>query len=159
VLYPLSYGRPGWQCSRMDSSRPAGLFLDLWTAARRSVRLVADALADAGIGDVELACLLHLSATPAGQTLTSLAETMGVAFMSVSDAVARLERDGDARRLPHPDDRRALLVQLTPRGARRAADAAQVLDGLARGLARERGLSVADARRLATDLRDVVGVP
>jgi MarR family transcriptional regulator, multiple antibiotic resistance protein MarR len=130
VLYPLSYGRSVCQCSRVTENRPARPFLDLWARARRSVRVVAEALAEHGIGDNELAALLHLAEAPKGMTISELAGEMGAAFMSVSDAVARLERDGDAERLPHPTDGRASVVRLTKRGRKRARDAERVLSNL-----------------------------
>ena len=67
----------------MATQRSARLFLDLWSAARRSVAAVAEALEAHGIGDQELAVLLHLEA--AGPlTVTDLAQEMGVAFMRLS---------------------------------------------------------------------------
>jgi DNA-binding MarR family transcriptional regulator len=111
----------------VTADRPARPFLELWARARRSVRVVADALAERGIGDNELAALLHLSAHEEGMTISELASEMGAAFMSVSDAVTRLERDGDAERVPHPSDRRAQLVRLTRTGRKRARDAERVL--------------------------------
>jgi DNA-binding MarR family transcriptional regulator len=141
----------------MNPGRPAFAFLELWAAARRSVRLVAEELAARGVGDAELACLLHLSAAPDGLTLTGLAEAMGVPFMSASDAVARLERDGDARRGRHPDDARATLVVLTAAGRRRAEAAAKLLDALARKLARDAGLTSAELRALVLEVGAAVG--
>jgi len=107
--------------------RPARAFLELWARARRSVRDVAEALAAEGIGDNELAALLHLSVRESGLTISELAAEMGAAYMSVSDAVGRLERDGDAERVPHPSDGRAQLVRLTRAGRKRALDAERVL--------------------------------
>jgi DNA-binding MarR family transcriptional regulator len=92
--------------------------------------MVADALAERGIGDNELAALLHLAEAREGMTISELAGEMGAAFMSVSDAVGRLERDGDAERLPHPTDGRASVVRLTKQGRTRALDAERVLETL-----------------------------
>ena len=127
MLYPLSYGRSVCQCSRVTETRPARPFLELWARARRSVRVVAEALAERGIGDNELAALLHLAEAREGMTISELAQEMGAAFMSVSDAVARLERDGDAERLPHATDGRKSVVRLTKQGRKRALDAERVL--------------------------------
>lgn len=47
---------------------------------------------------------------------------------SVTNAVARLEQDRLASRAAHPDDGRAVLVTLTPRGRRRAEQATEMLN-------------------------------
>jgi DNA-binding MarR family transcriptional regulator len=113
----------------MAMQRSARLLLDLWSAARRSVAAVAAVLDAHGIGDHELAVVLHLEA--AGPlTVTELAQEMGVAFMTASDAVARLERDGDVRRESNPRDRRSNIVVLTAVGKRRAAAALRIVSSL-----------------------------
>jgi len=47
----------------------------------------------------------------------TLAGELGFAARTVSQTVESLERDGLVAREPHPDDRRAKLVALTPDGA------------------------------------------
>ena len=139
----------------MDPRRPGWLFLELWSTARHSVRQVAELLAQEGVGDDELACLLQLSAAPDGLTITEIAAAMGVAFMSASDAAARLERTGDARRTEHPSDRRSSLIRLTAKGERRAEAAGELLDRLARSLTRGAGTTPASARAEIARLADV----
>jgi DNA-binding MarR family transcriptional regulator len=139
----------------MDPGRPGWLFVELWSTARHSVRLVAELLAEEGVGDDELACLLQLSASPEGLTITDLASAMGVPFMSASDAVGRLERAGDVRRAAHPSDRRSSLIRLTTSGARRADAAAELLDRLARSLTRSAGTTPATTRAELARLADV----
>jgi DNA-binding MarR family transcriptional regulator len=139
----------------MDPGRPGWLFVELWSTARHSVRLVAELLAQEGVGDDELACLLQLSASPAGLTITEIAAAMGVPFMSASDAVGRLEHAGDVERAEHPNDRRSSLIRLTRRGARRAEAAGVLLDRLARSLTRSAGTTPAAARAEIARLADV----
>jgi DNA-binding MarR family transcriptional regulator len=139
----------------MDPGRPGWLFVELWSTARHSVRLVAELLAQEGVGDDELACLLQIAASFDGLTITALAEAMGVPFMSASDAVARLERAGDAERVPHPTDGRSSLIRLTPGGLERADAAAALLDRLARSLTRGAGTSPATARAELARLAEV----
>ena len=139
----------------MDPGRPGWLFVELWSTARHSVRLVAELLAQEGVGDDELACLLQLAASAGGLTITEIAQTMGVPFMSASDAVGRLERAGDVERVPHPSDRRSSLIRLTKAGARRAEAAATLLDRLARALTRSAGTSPATARAEIARLAEV----
>src|SRR3954447_17032552 len=139
----------------MDPGRPGWLFLELWSTARHSVRLVAELLAREGVGDDELACLLHLSTSREGLTITEIAAAMGVPFMSASDAVGRLEQAGDVKRTQHPSDRRSSLVSLTMRGERRAEAAGELLDRLAGSLTRGAGTTPARARTEIARLADV----
>ena len=72
------------------------------------------------------------------RTQAELATALGVTPRNITTLVDGLEATGFARREPHPHDRRAVLVTLTPRGeeAMRAMDAehtelgAQLIDGL-----------------------------
>jgi DNA-binding MarR family transcriptional regulator len=71
--------------------------------------------------------------------MRDLAASHGVTPRAITGLVDRLEADGLVRRRPHPSDRRATLVALTPAGrarvrsmraaARRLAD--ELLDGMA----------------------------
>ena len=70
-----------------------------------------------------------------------LAEALGVSPRHVTGLVDALESEGFARRLPHPQDRRAVLVELTDKGAatvrrmqrERSRDAAALIQGLDAG--------------------------
>jgi DNA-binding MarR family transcriptional regulator len=61
-------------------------------------------------------------------TLRALAERMASDPPYVTLMVDDLEQRGLVRRKPHPDDRRAKLVQLTPGGRAAAARADAILD-------------------------------
>ncbi|MFF5985791.1 MarR family winged helix-turn-helix transcriptional regulator [Prauserella flavalba] len=50
--------------------------------------------------------------------MSALAELEGVRLPSMTDVVARLERDGLVTRAPDPADRRAVLVTVTAEGRR-----------------------------------------
>lgn len=50
--------------------------------------------------------------------LSRLSELEGIDAPTLSRAVSRLEQQGLVRRLPDPDDRRAVLVEATGRGKR-----------------------------------------
>ena len=50
------------------------------------------------------------------QTQRALARAIGVTARNVTALVDGLEESGFVRRVPHPEDRRALLVQLTEQG-------------------------------------------
>ena len=70
-----------------------------------------------------------------------LAEALGVTPRHVTGLVDALESEGFVRRLPHPQDRRAVLVALADRGAKtveemqrqRSRDAAALVEGLDSG--------------------------
>jgi DNA-binding MarR family transcriptional regulator len=51
------------------------------------------------------------------QTQRGIASAIGVTARNVTALVDGLEESGFVRRAPHPDDRRALLVQLTDQGS------------------------------------------
>lgn len=50
------------------------------------------------------------------QKMSAISKTVGIAPRSVTSLVDRLERDGLARRTPHPTDRRATMIELTEKG-------------------------------------------
>src|SRR5829696_3234856 len=64
---------------------------------------------------------------------------------SVTNIVDRLQADGLVRRLPHPTDRRATLVEITEEGLQRMAEATKSVNADDFGL---RGLDAAQSREL-----------
>ena len=68
--------------------------------------------------------LALLRASPGGLRLGALAAQLGVTTATTSDSVAALARKGLVDKLPLAADGRAVLVRLTPAGAREAAAAA-----------------------------------
>ncbi len=50
------------------------------------------------------------------QIMSDLSEKLGVSPRNITTLVDALERDGMVRRLPHPTDRRATVIELVPRG-------------------------------------------
>jgi DNA-binding MarR family transcriptional regulator len=99
------------------SSRPfePGLFLRIYILAQLVGDLLDREFRRAGVpaADFALASTLRIMqpATP-----TALAAQLGMAPTTLSAALRRLERRGHLRRLPNPDDRRSVLVELTPAG-------------------------------------------
>ncbi len=55
-----------------------------------------------------------------GSRLTDLAERAGLTKQAVGEAVAELERKGYLERVPDPEDGRAKIIKLTPRGVEAA---------------------------------------
>jgi DNA-binding MarR family transcriptional regulator len=60
--------------------------------------------------------LLHELAEEGPQIMGALRDRLGVGARTITVLVDGLERDGFARRVPHPEDRRATLVELTDKG-------------------------------------------
>jgi DNA-binding MarR family transcriptional regulator len=79
-----------------------------------------------GLSFARVRALRRLAAEP--QTLRALADLLVADPPYVTLIVDDLEERGLVTRLPHPDDRRAKLVQLTPAGRAAAARAEEILD-------------------------------
>jgi len=76
------------------------------------------ALAEQGFEDVREGhgCVFGFIDAENGSRLTELAESSGLTKQAVGEAVAQLEELGYLERVPDPKDRRAKIIQLTPRG-------------------------------------------
>jgi DNA-binding MarR family transcriptional regulator len=57
-----------------------------------------------------------------------IANELGITTGGTSKLVDRIEASGYCRRLPNPDDRRSSLLELTPAGRRRFAEAGAAFD-------------------------------
>jgi DNA-binding MarR family transcriptional regulator len=130
-------------------------FLRLWTAAHRGERLVAHELEREGVSGTQLALLLlvhlHQPATP-----TELATAMGVPFMTASDALERLVRDGVVARRRNPDDRRSYVFTLTEAGEARLRALKTPLRRAARALERSHGEALGGLADAVSDLDDAL---
>ena len=73
------------------------------------------------------------------RTPSALARWLGVSGTSVTGTLDQLEGQGLVVRAPHPDDRRSVLVRLTPEGERRVAPLLELLVGGIDELAAEGG--------------------
>ena len=62
---------------------------------------------------VRLMSVLHCEGP---QTMGALGERLGVTPRNITTLIDALEGDGSVRRQPHPTDRRATVVELTPAG-------------------------------------------
>jgi DNA-binding MarR family transcriptional regulator len=79
-----------------------------------------------GLSWARVLALRRLTAQP--HTLRALAESLAADPPYVTLIVDDLERRGLVRRMPHPDDRRAKLVELTVAGRAAAVRADAILD-------------------------------
>jgi DNA-binding MarR family transcriptional regulator len=104
--------------------------------ARRAWRAMSDVILDhdrkvavseaLGLSWTRVLALRRLAAQPL--TLRALAERLTADPPYVTLMVDDLEKRGLVQRLPHPEDRRAKLVQLTAAGHEAAARADAILD-------------------------------
>jgi DNA-binding MarR family transcriptional regulator len=87
--------------------------------AAEIVTAVNAALARRGVTQARFRLLLHLRRAGAGGLHPmDLAEALGVERATITGLVDGVEKDGLARRLPCPSDRRSIMVALTSRGKR-----------------------------------------
>jgi DNA-binding MarR family transcriptional regulator len=70
----------------------------------------------------------------------------------VTNIIDKLEADGLVRRVPHAEDRRATLAEITPAGREKAREATDVLNADAFGIA---ALAPRDLARLTAILREL----
>jgi DNA-binding MarR family transcriptional regulator len=123
------------------------LFFRLWRAAHTRI---AEALASVGLTP-PLFALLNVLGARQGAIQQELGAAMGIDPSTMVSLIDELETSGLAKRRPHPSDRRAREVAITPKG-RRALErgrrlAMQVDDEVLRGL------TAAERRQLRTLLR------
>jgi DNA-binding MarR family transcriptional regulator len=60
--------------------------------------------------------LIHVIAEDGPQIMAALRDRLGVSARNITVLVDGLEKEGFARRVAHPTDRRATLIELTDRG-------------------------------------------
>ena len=76
---------------------------------------------------VPQATVLFLLIEQDGRMMSELGELVGVDNSAMTGLVDRLERAGFVRREAKREDRRALLIRITPKGREEAAKAARVI--------------------------------
>jgi DNA-binding MarR family transcriptional regulator len=123
------------------------LFFRLWRASHTHT---ATALQSIGLTPALFAVLNYLQAHE-GEIQQQIGSGMGIDPSTMVSLVDQLERAGLAKRRPHPRDRRAREVLITPKGRRtlkRARELAEEVEGDVL-----QGLSPAERRQLVTLLR------
>jgi DNA-binding MarR family transcriptional regulator len=87
---------------------------------RRIHRMLDETLADFGLSDGEYKALNHLRLAdpPHRHSVGQLAERAELSSGAMTNRLDRLEKAGLVRRLPDPEDRRGVLVELTAEGHR-----------------------------------------
>jgi DNA-binding MarR family transcriptional regulator len=99
----------------VSESRPRPLLLDIWIAGELMGSLLDRNLALEGV-DTDFYGTLSVIGAFGPLTPSELAERVGAPLTTVSDRLRRIVEDGDAERIPNPDDGRSHLVRLTAEG-------------------------------------------
>ena len=123
------------------------LFFRLW---RVSHTRSAEALDSLGL-TTALFALLNVLGAREGAIQQEIGAAMGIDPSTMVSLIDQLEEEGLAKRRPHPTDRRAREVVITPKG-RRVLEQARRLATQVEGDVL-RGLSAAERRQLLTLLR------
>jgi DNA-binding MarR family transcriptional regulator len=73
---------------------------------------------DLSSGDWKVLCSLHWKGKPHRRSAGELARIADLSSGAMTNRLDQLEQAGLVKRLPDPDDRRGVLVELTPKGLR-----------------------------------------
>ncbi|WP_328322602.1 MarR family transcriptional regulator [Kribbella sp. NBC_00382] len=122
----------------------ASLFAGWALADELQRRLGADGFEDSRFADGVI--FQHLVTAPV--TISTLADLLGVTQQAASKSVADLQKRGYLSRAPDPDDARAKLVTLTPRGQAVIASARKHRAAIELELQESLGAARIDAARL-----------
>lgn len=127
-------------------------FLPAWTKWLRAT------LHQSGVTPARVRLLAVLADGPAA-TMTTLSRALHVSPRNITTLVDALEVEGLVRRVNHPTDRRATIIELTERGAELCNSLwGQHLDGAGRIFAiigeSEQAMLLATMRRLSDSLRE-----
>ena len=101
-----------------DGPRRLSLLFQLYLTSQASRRFMRLALADSEMTGEEYALYSYLYGN-GPRTLTQAARDLGQPLTTLSTMLAPLIADGDVIRRPHPRDRRARLLELSPEGRAR----------------------------------------
>lgn len=91
---------------------------------------------------------------PDGATLSELGRRLGVSKQAAAKTVANLEQVGYVRRVAHPQDQRAVLIERSPAGEQMLALSAEIFGRIRGDLAQQLGaapLSELEAMLLSID--------
>lgn len=89
--------------------------------------------------------------------MARMGERLQVHPTSVTSTIDRLERDKLVKRAPHPDDRRATLATLTPKGRKVLDKATQALEDIRWGMGDVTDGELADLNQAAAAVRESAG--
>lgn len=115
----------GWE----GPDRGMAAAVSLMRAQQIVLGLLEQAVRPFGLSFARFEVLTLLSFSRAGELpLKNIGQRLQVHPASVTGVVDKLEQQGLVERVPHPQDRRAILARLTDEGRRVATDAAAALN-------------------------------
>jgi DNA-binding MarR family transcriptional regulator len=95
------------------------LIENLLRLGRQTIMHLDDSLEDVGLSGAKMWALKHLLESNEPLGVTALADCIGSGKSNATQLIDRLEQEGLVRRVPHAEDRRATLVEVTDEGKRR----------------------------------------
>ena len=107
------------------------IIYQIFTAQLRLKTLLRQRLRDEGVGiTLTQAGVLFLLQEKDGQRMNELSAVLGIDNSTMTGYIDRLEKSGYVKRKPCPDDRRALLITITPTGRDQADKASPVINAV-----------------------------
>jgi DNA-binding MarR family transcriptional regulator len=133
---PIAEARRHWtERWGEEPARPMAAVTSIMRAQQVLMARLNDLLRPHGLTFPRYEALMLLSFTRAGALpLGKIGERLQVHRTSVTNIVDKLEADGFVRRVPHAEDRRATLAEITPAGRETAAAATRALNAAAFGI-------------------------
>jgi len=137
----------------MPRRADVSLLFDLFVASQRVRRVLADGMAGSGMRHDEYAAYsLLFEAGPL--TATEMARQLGTPLSTVLDYLKTMNQAGHLRRLPHPNDGRALQLALNARGVAAHRRANQHWEIVRKQIESALAVSAADVRKSLQALDD-----
>jgi DNA-binding MarR family transcriptional regulator len=133
---PIAEARRHWtERWGEEPARPMAAVTSIMRAQQVLMARLNDLLRPLGLTFPRYEALMLLSFTRAGALpLGKIGERLQVHRTSVTNIVDKLEADGLVRRVPHEEDRRATLAEITDAGRETAARATAALNDAAFGI-------------------------
>jgi DNA-binding MarR family transcriptional regulator len=149
---PIAEARRHWEARwEAEPSRAMAAVTSVMRAQQVLMARLNELLRPHGLTFPRYEALMLLSFTRAGALpLGKIGERLQVHRTSVTNIIDKLEADGLVRRVPHAEDRRATLAEITETGRESAIAATEVLNAECFGIA---ALAPGDLEQLTTILR------
>ena len=118
-----------------DIPSPEAQFVDIFHRLRNKlIGNMSEYLRDHDITPVHVWLMLQLDEAKKPLSFSQLAEALYTSRSNLTQLVDRMENEALVQRIPHPDDRRSVLVELTPKGQERIKEARLARDRSVREL-------------------------
>jgi DNA-binding MarR family transcriptional regulator len=152
-IYYSSMKRPRIQQSA-ESDYDLELVFCIINAGRAMEQRLEAALAEIGLSLAKFGALTHLVEAGEPLSLSECAKRMTCVRSNITQLMDRLEVDGLVRRVNDPEDRRAVLAELTSLGAERQTAGAEVVAKVQTALTKElKGTNLSELRRALAAVR------